>query len=98
MDSLEQLYDTHAQALYGFLLNVSRSPEDTRNVLQSVFLRIAEQPDLLDSIHHSRAYLLRMTHRAWIDLQRRNRSRKERDHQFTSETPDIFEPRDETSD
>lgn len=76
MDSLEQLYDVHAQALYGFLLNVSRSPEDTRDVLQTVFLRIAERLDFLDSMRHPRAYLLRMAHRAWINLERRNCSRK----------------------
>ncbi len=76
MDSLEHLSDAHAQALYGFLLNVSRSGEDTRDVLQSVFLRVAEQSGLLHTMRHPKAYLLPMAHRAWINLERRNCSRK----------------------
>jgi RNA polymerase sigma-70 factor (ECF subfamily) len=98
MTSLEQLYDAHAKALYVFLLNVSRSSEVTRDILQTVFLRVAAEPELLASIRHPRAYLLRMAHRAWIDLVRRDRSRKERYQQFSSSTPSIFEPASETHD
>jgi RNA polymerase sigma-70 factor, ECF subfamily len=39
-----------------------------------------------------------MAHRAWIDQERRNRSRKERDQRFTFDTPSIFEPGSETRD
>jgi len=44
---IERLYDDHAQALFAFLLNFTRDEDDTRDVLQEVFVKLARQPDLL---------------------------------------------------
>jgi len=47
---LERLYDAHAPALFGFLSNLTRCPEDTRDLLQELFFkltfeqRMARQP------------------------------------------------------
>ena len=61
---LERLYDDHAQALFAFLLNFTRDEADTRDVLQEVFIKLARQPDLLDSARNKRAFLLRLAHNA----------------------------------
>ena len=44
---IERLYDEHAQALFAFLLNFTRAEDDTREVLQEIFVKLARQPDLL---------------------------------------------------
>lgn len=79
MPDLERLYDEHAPALFGFLLNLTRADADTRDILQEVFRRLATQPRLLDGMHDERAFLLRLAHNAAIDLIRR-RDARERKH------------------
>ena len=39
---LEWLYDEHAQALFAFLLNFTRHEADTRDLLQELFIKLAE--------------------------------------------------------
>ena len=67
----EQLYDRHADALFGFLLNLTQHEADTRDLLQSLFVKIAQNPDLLAGARDERAYLLQVAHRMSIDLIRR---------------------------
>lgn len=43
---LARLYDEHAPALFAFLLNLTRSEPDTRDVLQDLFVKLARQPEL----------------------------------------------------
>ena len=57
---LERLYDEHAQALFAFLLNLTRHEADTRDLLQEVFVKLAKRPDLLDGVRDERAFLLRL--------------------------------------
>ena len=38
---LERLYDDHAQSLFAFLLNLTRNVADTRDLLQELFLKLA---------------------------------------------------------
>ena len=90
---LEGLYDAHAQALFGFLLNVTRNEEDTRDLMQEVFLRLGRQPALLAGVREPRAYLLRLAHNAAIDLFRR-RSAREKHLEQTAEVG-IFAPTDD---
>lgn len=73
---LERLYDEHAQALFAFLLNLTRDVEDTRDVLQELFIKLARQPALLRAARNERAFLLRMAHNAALDLIRRRASRE----------------------
>ena len=72
---LERLYDEHAQALFAFLLNFTRDEDDTRDVLQDVFAKLARQPELLRGVRDERAFLIRLAHNAAIDLMRRRATR-----------------------
>lgn len=79
---LEKLYDEHAQALFAFLLNFTRDENDTHDVLQEVFVKIARQPELLRGLRDVRAFLFRLAHNAAIDLIRRRGSSTRRHEEF----------------
>jgi RNA polymerase sigma-70 factor (ECF subfamily) len=89
---LERLYDDHAQALFAFLLNLTRDEPDTRDVLQEIFVKLARQPDLLRGVRDERAFLIRLAHNAAIDLMRRRGTRDKTREQFTSEAASPFAP------
>jgi RNA polymerase sigma-70 factor (ECF subfamily) len=87
---LQRLYDEHAQALFAFLLNFTRSEEDTRDLLQEIFTRLARQPGLLRGARDQRAFLIRLAHNGAIDLMRRRGTRQKYHEQLAEETPSIF--------
>ena len=89
---LERLYDEHAQALFAFLLNFTRDEEDTREVLQEVFAKLARQPDLLRTARDERAFLIRLAHNATIDLMRRRSTRGRYHELFGEEKISPFAP------
>lgn len=91
---LERLYDAHAhaQALFAFVLNLTRDEADTRDVLQEVFLKLTRRPELLDGVMEPRAFLLRLAHNAAIDLARRGNTRRKKDEQFATEREELFAP------
>jgi RNA polymerase sigma-70 factor, ECF subfamily len=89
---LERLYDEHASALFAFLLNFTRDENDTRDVLQEIFIKLARQPELLRSAHDERAFLLRLAHNAAIDLMRRRAMRSKHHEQFGAEQVSSFAP------
>ncbi|MCX7824151.1 MAG: sigma-70 family RNA polymerase sigma factor [Verrucomicrobiae bacterium] len=90
-ESLEQLYDGHAQALFAFLLNLTRNEADTRDLLQEVFCKIARRPDLLDGARDRRAFLLAIAHNLALDLIRRRAARERKHDALASESPVVFE-------
>jgi RNA polymerase sigma-70 factor (ECF subfamily) len=75
-DPFDRLYDEHAAPLFGFLLNLTRSESDTRDLLQEVFIKLARRPALLDGVLDERAFLLRLAHNLAIDLIRRRTTRE----------------------
>jgi RNA polymerase sigma-70 factor (ECF subfamily) len=87
---LEQLYDEHAQALFAFLLNFTRDENDTRDLLQDIFTRLAREPGLLRGARDERAFLIRLAHNAAIDLMRRRGTRQKYHDQFAEEAVSIF--------
>lgn len=89
---LERLYDDHAQALFAFLLNLTRDEDDTRDVLQEVFVKLARRADLLEGVRDKRAFLIRLAHNAAIDLMRRSGSREKHHEQFGAEAASPFAP------
>lgn len=89
---LEQLYDDHAQALFAFLLNLTRSEADTRDLMQEVFGRLARHPNQLDQVRDQRAYLLRMAHNLWIDQVRRHAHRERVREELAGQVQDLFAP------
>src|SRR5580658_7145434 len=92
---MEQLYDDHAQALYAFLLNLTRAEADTRDLLQEVFVKIAGEPSLLDGVRQPRAFLIRLAHNAAIDLIRRRGTRDKTWENYAAEEISIFAPTDD---
>ena len=89
---LERLYDEHAPGLFAFLLNFTRDENDTRDVLQEIFIKLARQPELLAVARDERAFLLRLTHNAAIDLMRRRGARSKHHEQFGAEQISMFAP------
>jgi RNA polymerase sigma-70 factor (ECF subfamily) len=89
---LRRLYDEHAQALYAFLLNLTRDEADTRDVLQDVFVKLARDPGLLNGVRDERAFLIRLAHNAAIDLIRRRGTRDKTGDRFAAEIISPFAP------
>jgi RNA polymerase sigma-70 factor, ECF subfamily len=89
---LERLYDGHAQALYAFLLNLTRNEADTRDLLQELFVKLARQPRLLDGVRDERAFLLRLAHNSAIDLTRRRGARERGHDRLAEESDTVFAP------
>ncbi len=89
---LARLYDEHAQALYAFLLNFTRSEADTRDALQEVFRKLAARPRLLDGVQRERAFLLRLAHNMAVDSMRRRSTREQTHHRLAAEMDSVFAP------
>jgi RNA polymerase sigma-70 factor (ECF subfamily) len=89
---IERLYDEHAQALYAFLLNLTRNEADTRDLLQDVSVKLARDPELLAGVRDERALLIRLAHNAAIDLIRRRSTRDKTHEQFATESVSPFAP------
>jgi RNA polymerase sigma-70 factor (ECF subfamily) len=87
---LQRLYDEHAQAVFAFLLNFTRSEADTRDLLQEIFIRLARQPTLLHGVRDPRGFLFRLAHNAAIDLIRRRGTREKYHEQAAAEPPPLF--------
>lgn len=75
--ALETLYEIASGTLYGLALWRTGRPEDAADVVQQVFLRMAEQRHRLAGVKNPRAWLLAVTHRAAIDVTRRRSRRPE---------------------
>lgn len=89
---LEDWYDAHAQALFGFLLNLTRNETETRDALQEVFRKLAARPDLMADVRDPRGFLLRLAHNTAIDLLRRRTSRRHTTDALARETMGLFAP------
>lgn len=88
---LERLYDAHAQVIFAFVLNLTRSEAETRDVLQEVFVKLASRPELLREVRDERGFVLRLGHNLALDLMRRRGSREKRHEQFAAEAETVFE-------
>lgn len=74
--ALDELYDAAAPKLYGLALWRTGSEDDAADVVQDVFVRVAEQGARLAKVRNPRAWIMTVAHRAAIDLVRR-RSRRQ---------------------
>ena len=72
-----ELYDRFGDELYGLALWLTASPPDAADTVQEVFLRLMRTKARLGAVRDARAYLLRMTRTAAVDLHRRRRARHE---------------------
>lgn len=89
---LARLYDEHAPALFAFLMTLTRDEADTRDVLQDLFVKLAQQPEMLRGVRDERSFLLRLAHNAAIDLIRRRKTREQRQEAFGTESLSPFAP------
>lgn len=92
---LQRLYDDHAQALFAFLLNLTRHEADAHDVLQEIFLKLAHRPGLLDGVIEPRAFLIRLAHNQAIDLMRRRTTRQKNYERLAGESDVLFAPSDD---
>lgn len=91
LQRIEGLYDEHARTLHAFLLNLTRSEADTKDILQELFIKLARQPKLLTGIRDERAFLLRLAHNQAIDLIRRRASQGRTVDELTEASADLFQ-------
>ncbi|HZL43715.1 MAG TPA: RNA polymerase sigma factor [Verrucomicrobiae bacterium] len=89
---LQSLYDAHAQALFAFLLNFTRDEQDTYDLLQDLFIKLARHPHLLETVQNPRAYLIRLAHNAAVDLIRRRGARHETPAEADEQSIAVFAP------
>lgn len=73
-DSVAALYDTHAPALYRFLLSLCGSEADTLDLLQDLFVRLVRQRR--DSLDDPQAFLFRAARNLFLDQLRRKAHRR----------------------
>jgi RNA polymerase sigma-70 factor (ECF subfamily) len=71
------LYQRYSQTVYRAALRVTGNPADAEDVLQSVFLRMMNNPVMLDPAASPERYLRRAATNASIDLLRRKSSMPE---------------------
>ena len=87
---LERLYDDHADALFAFLLNLTRDEADTRDALQEIFTKLANRPELIRGARDERGFLIRLAHNLAIDLMRRRSARDRAHGALAGEPPRFF--------
>jgi RNA polymerase sigma-70 factor (ECF subfamily) len=73
--NLEALYRDHAPALFRFLIRLTGSEAETKDVLQELFVRLAKAGGMDDGIVSPRSWLFRLAHRIAIDRHRREETR-----------------------
>lgn len=74
--ALDELYDAAASKVYGLALWRTGSEEDAADVVQDVFVRVAEQGAKLAKVRKPEAWIMTVANRVAIDLIRR-RSRRQ---------------------
>jgi RNA polymerase sigma-70 factor (ECF subfamily) len=75
-EGLHLLYDRAAPQLYGLALWRTGSPDDASEIVQEVFVKVAEQGSRLNNVKNPKAWLLTVAHRLAVDLTRRRRVRE----------------------
>ena len=72
-EALGPLYDALAPEIFAAALWRTGSRADAADVVQEVFVKLAQSPALLRGVRHARRYLLTMAHRCAIDRTRARR-------------------------
>jgi RNA polymerase sigma-70 factor (ECF subfamily) len=87
---LEKLYDEHADALFAFLLQLTRHESDARDALQEIFSQIGRRPQSLSGVREPRRFLLKLAHNLAIDLFRRREARARAHEGLAAEPIEVF--------
>jgi len=72
-EAMAVIYDAVGRDIYGLALWRTQSAEDAADVVQEVFLKLAQTGVALEDIARPKAYLLGMAHRAAVDVLRMRR-------------------------
>jgi RNA polymerase sigma-70 factor (ECF subfamily) len=88
---LDRLYTAHAEAAFQFLLSLTRSEADTKDLLQDLFVRLAKKLPQEDTLRNERSWLLTVAYRLFVDSCRRRGAYTEALDRFASEPLVIFE-------
>ena len=86
---LERIHDEHVAAMFRYGLALLRDEASVHDLLQDIFLKLANGRGEAMEAHSERAYLLRMVHHGAIDRMRRDKVR--RDHAAAQPAETIFE-------
>ena len=89
-DELARLYDAHAAALFGYRMALTGSEDETREVIQEVFIRLGRSEPSTDAPGWSRAFLITVARRAAIDRVRRTGVRERRHLEAAAESAGLF--------
>lgn len=87
---IERLYDAHVTKLFAFVLNLTRSEADTKDILQQVFCNLARDPNIIRGLRNPGAFLAKMAYRLVIDQHRRTEVRER--HAADTDHVEIFAP------
>lgn len=88
----EQLCLRHSAALFPFLLNLTRNEADASDLLQELFLSLAQKRAVLATIRNEREFLFQMAHNLAVDLIRRRESRTRVHEAAGQEVVELFQP------
>ena len=69
-EAFGELYDTHAGALFGHAMVLTRRREDAEDLVQEAFVKLADRGVALLGIRGPGAYLHRMVRMSFIDRER----------------------------
>ena len=89
---LRRLYEEHASSLFAFLLNLTRSESETRELLQDLFVKLATKSAPLHEVRDVRAWLVRLAHHLFIDAYRRRTSHARMIERVAADSAPLFEP------
>ena len=89
-ETLDRLYDDNSQSLFAFLLNITRSESDTKDLLQELFIKLAKQPAMLKGLRNERAFLIKLAHNLALDSMRRRAVREKNYEKFADEPAPVF--------
>ncbi len=89
---LETIYEQHASSLFAFLLHLLRDEDQTKEVMQDLFRKLAAKPKILRRTTKERPYLMQMAHNQAIDLIRKRRTATRYQELYSAEKISFFAP------
>ncbi len=82
---LEHLYDEEGEGLYRYALALAGREDVAKDLLQDVFIKVAQGGLSLAGVRDVRAYLFRVARNLFIDRRRREQSGRDRDDRWGRE-------------
>jgi RNA polymerase sigma-70 factor (ECF subfamily) len=77
-----KLYQEHRVALYAFAFRVLNHREDAEDVIHDLFMKLGQNPELLDHVEKPREYLLTTLHHIMCNFLQSKKSRRDREERY----------------